>query len=224
MNCNRSYSHQPGLSRHKKVCMTPQTETQKSHNDLSYVHENERLNKVIEDLQRRVEEMERTPRQNIVNNNSQVNIAINGFGLQDRSYITERFLNTCVRQCGQGIVELAKAIHFHPDHPENSNLKADSISAVEKHGRIQVYNGKKWNYEDVEGVLRKVFDNHLQILDGHLNDNADELRVTFGTQTFNIVDGWYDGIRNYHPQKSKEFKKVTNNLKLMILSNTKNQP
>lgn len=232
--CNRTYAHQTGLSRHKKTCAIAALETK----PVDVTENSAELNNIINSLLKRMNRMEEeltylrsiknsTGNTNTINTSiiapntsNTLNVTINKFGIQDRSYLNERFLNTCVRQKGQGIVELAKATHFHPDHEENHNIRAESVSAVEKRNRLQIHNGKQWDFADLRDILKQLFNANYQILDEHLNDNADMLRTLFGEHTFKIIDQWYDNMRNCDPEKSKEFRETIHKLKLMIMSNS----
>ena len=235
-NCNRVYAQQAGLSRHKRSCKFDAYQSEKPpvtdnvHGQLMVMME--RMYEQMKVMEQEIRELKL--RNSTVTNNTSINttdsssttiapctnITINQFGVQDRSYIGEKFLHTCVRQKVLGIVELAKAVHFHPDHQENHNIRAGSLTSVDKQNRLQVHNGKQWEYADLKDVLTKVFNMNYQILDEHLNDNADLLRSLYGEHTFRITNQWYDVMRNCNFNSSRDFKDAIHKLKLMVLSNS----
>jgi len=72
----------------------------------------------------KIAELEKRPvgSTSIVNKNS-INIHINGFGKEDLSYITPEAIAACLKQVYGSVPALIKAVHFHPDHPENHNVQ-----------------------------------------------------------------------------------------------------
>ncbi len=56
-------------------------------------------------------------------NTNNINIHINGFGKEDISYITPEAIAACLKQVYGSVPALIKAVHFHPDHPENHNVR-----------------------------------------------------------------------------------------------------
>ena len=153
-----------------------------------------------------------------INNSTIVNnITVNKFSMPNKTYISDRFLTACVRQRGDGVVELTRAIHFNADHPENHNVRARSRTAIERYNTVDVFNGNTWECSDGKQIIKKLFDSHYEILDSHRGDNEEELRSVMGSHMYGIVDKWFDGMRNYSPE-SKEYKDVTHKMKMLLLS------
>ena len=79
------------------------------------------------------------------NNNTQNNtIILNNYGNENKEYITENTLTYLVKRPGIAIRRLIEKMHFHPDHPENHNLKA----ANKRSDLVQVIEDNKWQYRD----------------------------------------------------------------------------
>lgn len=83
--------------------------------------------------------------QNQTNNNNNIQININAYGKEDMSYIKDhpnfkRFMLKCFSQQHNGLCEYVSKKHFHPDHPENHNIR----KLNKKDNFIQVHDGKKW--------------------------------------------------------------------------------
>ena len=72
---------------------------------------------------------------NNTNNNNTINIHIHNFGSEDTSYITTDMQKELLVKCSEGLMQMIKIIHFHPDHPENANVRLKSVKqkTVEVH-------------------------------------------------------------------------------------------
>jgi hypothetical protein len=95
-----------------------------------------------------------TVNNNAVNNN----VIINAFGKEDISYLTEhkgfkKFMVNCLRSKAEGMVEFIAKKHFHPDHPENHNLR----KLNKKDEFIEVKTGKEWKTRYSEDVMFDLF-------------------------------------------------------------------
>lgn len=158
--CNRKFNSQPNHSRHQKICK------QNKEN----LEDNE-LRCIVSDLQGQIAELKaqvqtscskQTPQQvsntNCQTNNGTINYIINNFGKEDTSYITSHpafsaFMTKCIRTKAEGVLEYITKKHFHPDHPENHNIR----KLNKKDDFIEVKSGKEWRLRFKEDVLDDVF-------------------------------------------------------------------
>lgn len=95
--------------------------------------------------------------QNNVQNQQNNNIIINAFGKEDISYITnhpnlKNFLTKIMRMKDKGICEYLTKKHFHPDHPENHNIRRLN----KKDKMMEYHDGKKWRPYHKEDILDQV--------------------------------------------------------------------
>ena len=155
---------------------------------------------------------------NVDNRQNTINVFVAPFGCENRGYISDAFLTQCLKEKGRGIVELAKAVHFHNGHPENQNIRASKSDAL-KHKGVMVYDRGLWRMSDRDTILRKVFDNNYDMLDYHMGNNEDKLREQFGSALFNKVEAWFDNMRNYDVN-SDEYKKCLRDLTWMVINET----
>lgn len=155
---------------------------------------------------------------NVDNRQSTINVFVAPFGCENRAYISDAFLTQCLKEKGRGIVELAKAVHFHNSHPENQNIRASKSDAL-KHKGVSIYDRGSWRLSDRDTVLRKVFDNNYDMLDYHMGNNEDKLREQFGSALFNKIEAWFDNMRNYDIN-SEEYKKCLRDLTWMVINET----
>lgn len=151
--CSKRFTTSSSKSRHQKLCKI------KPSSDMNSVLE------VVNDLQNKVKELENklgerdlagpTTNYNTTNNNSVVNnIIINAFGKEDISYLTEhkgfkKFMINCIRNRAEGVVDFIAKKHFHPDHPENHNVR----KLNKKDDFIEVKTGKEWKTRFSEDVV-----------------------------------------------------------------------
>lgn len=111
-------------------------------------------------------------------------IIINNHGEEDLKYITAEYLTELLKIPYNSVPQLVKQIHFHPEHPENHNLKITN----KKLPYIQVYMDKQWQVKDKKQIIDSIVDKSIGILDEHfdeqdkLNDSQKERYITF-TQT-----------------------------------------
>lgn len=219
--CKKQFRHIQSLSRHKKLC-------KKSKSDEILRNEIEELKQLLHEHMADTKKIipsipssgtTNNTTNNITNNN--INIILSRFGHEDRSYIPEAFLTKCLRQKGQGVVELAKVTHFHPNHPNNHNIKAKNFTSLMKQGGLNVFNGDRWEMVDRDLALKNVFDNNYFVLDYHMGSNEEKLRREFGTHVFNNVEAWFDKMRNYD-DKNRDFRDIIKKLRWMVLSESEN--
>lgn len=95
---------------------------------------------------------------NIQNAQNITNITINAIGREDISYITQHtkftdFMVRCIRDKMDGVCNYLVKKHFHPDHPENHNIK----KLNKKDDFMECFDGRKWKIRYVEDILEDTF-------------------------------------------------------------------
>ena len=127
---------------------------------------------------------------NIYNNNyfSQNNIIIHNHGEEDIHYISQDYLTELIKLPFQAIPKLIKHIHFHPEHPENHNIKITN----KKEPYIRVYKNQKWNFADKKKVIGGMLDKSVSILDNHFSEQGSQFsevqKIRYGDFTENFSD------------------------------------
>ena len=89
------------------------------------------------------------------NNSNNVTININGLGKENTTYLTEKFMTKCIKNKLKGVMDYLESKHFHIGHPENHNLK----KLTKKDSFMECFDGKKWNTQYCDDILRDVFNN-----------------------------------------------------------------
>jgi hypothetical protein len=186
-HCGKNYSHRQSLHRHKTKCAFTLKSEQKFE---ERIEEIERVNR---ELQLQILEKDKHDKElkeqignlldrlgssskienkiienNIENVENQTNITINYFGNENLDYITNKVLISCIGKVYGSIQALVETIHFHPDHPENHNIKITN----KKLQHAQVMNrDKKWKLVHRNQVIEQLMDKSYQLLEDSFAEN-----------------------------------------------------
>jgi hypothetical protein len=163
--CNTIYSSCSALSRHKSKQVCSREKSLEKVDAPVIVHQ---LQEDIEKLKQQIQLYEAKSGNNTnsrntqhinshnqQNNSNNVTININGLGKEDTSYLTEKFMTKCIKNKLKGVMDYLESKHFHIGHPENHNLK----KLTKKDSFMECFDGKKWNTQYSDDILRDVFNN-----------------------------------------------------------------
>ena len=99
---------------------------------------------------------------NITNSNNTNNVIIvNNYGKENTNYLSDEYLKKLLDKPFDGIQNLIKNIHFHPNHPENHNVKITN----KKMPYALVWNDKIWETRKKKEVIEDLVDKGYMILD-----------------------------------------------------------
>ena len=124
-----------------------------------------------------------TSHNNSNNNDNSINIHINNYGSENMDYIKKGELTKLLTGAFHAIPKLIEKIHFHPEHPENHNIKITN----KKEPYIKVRKDDKWQLQDKKETLEHLVDNKYYILEDHfadLDDNALKAHTTAMIEKF----------------------------------------
>lgn len=177
--CNRTFSGSRYLTMHKKTCNrgSPQNCTDTSGSIL--VAMQKQLAEVTKQLQYLQENQQAMQQPCQVNNNIQNNITniiinTNDFGSEDRSYITDEDMQSCLD--AMHLSPLVDQVYFNPEHPENHTVKLKS----EKRGRMWARQEGVWIEVDMNASIDTMMDTEFRhlckfFLDGEMKDETIDL-------------------------------------------------
>ena len=112
---------------------------------------------------------------NVTNNiNTQQNVFINAHGQENLDYITSKYLNNLLKIPYGAVPKLLKDIHFHPEHPENCNIRITN----KKLRYAKVWENNKWRIKDKKEIIENMVDKGFNIIDGQFLNNCDITRKT----------------------------------------------
>jgi len=174
--CNKEYSRNDSLKRHiDKFCKKTKKQSDQSSLLELMSQQMEHQNKQMEEMRKQhaleIEKLlEKVGNSNINNNiTTNQNVFINSHGHENLDYITGRYLNNLLKIPYGAIPKLLKNIHFHPDHPENCNVKITN----KKLRYAKVWEGDKWNVKDKKEVIENMVDKGFNIIDSQYISNKE---------------------------------------------------
>ena len=156
-HCKRQFTDARHLSRHDTFCIKKEMAV---------------MRQTIEELKQPNTVNNNTTTINVINNNNNnsnniinINIVVNNFGSEDRSYITKEDMLECLDT--MKIKKLVDSIYFHPDHPENHTIKLKS----EKKKRVIIRNEGNWVEEDMNTSIDSIMHRENSSLSSYFYDN-----------------------------------------------------
>ena len=136
-----------------------------------------------------------TNNNNTTNNNTQtITININCHGKENMEHISPHYIEYLIGRPFTSTTELIKRIHFHPDHPENRNVKISN----KKLPWAEVYDGDRWIIRKKKDVLEEMVDQGFNTVDDAYQ-RADLSKIT------EFQKSRYEDYQ--HQYKGKELKK-----------------
>jgi len=218
--CNKQFKHRQSKFTHQKKCeykdknimlnfLKEQLEEMKKREDNfkeEWKQERIKMKLEVENL------LEKVSTNNITNNNTinikEQNIIVNNFGNENIDYLKESYFNFLLKAPYSSVPRLLKDLHFHPNHPENHNVKITN----KKLPYASVWEGNKWNLRDKKQVIENMVVKGFNIIDGQNNTIN------------NLESEKYKRYDNFHTKfegMDKELHKTINKETEMILINNK---
>ena len=186
--CGRDFKHRQSKFTHQKKCdgkdnntifvyLKEQLEEMKHRENLlkeEWKEEKIQMKLEIESLLEKVGN-------NITNNTINIkeqNIILNNFGNENIDYFHHKYFNFLLKSPFSSVPAFLKDLNFHPNHPENHNVKITNI----KLPYASVWEGNKWNIRDKKQVIENMV-----------------------VKGFNIIDGQNEIINKLDPEKQKRY-------------------
>ena len=218
--CKKIYSTNSNLHKHKKKCKNVKVENYvkvanhvKVANDVNLI---KHMHNQIEELKQEKAEMKKSIEVllekvgNVTNNiNTQQNVFINTHGQENLDYITSKYLNNLLRIPYGAVSKLLKDIHFHPEHPENCNIKITN----KKLRYATVWEGDKWKIKNKREIIESMVDKGFNIIDGQYNKNKDNLE--------NLKKKKYLEFQDKFENKDKKLhKELLKDMEVLVINNS----
>lgn len=217
--CSKEFKHRQSKFTHQKKCeykdkniminfFKEQLEEMKKREDNlkeEWKQERIKMKLEIENL------LEKVSTNNITNNTINIkeqNIILNNFGNENIDYLKESYFNFLLKAPFSSVPRLLKDLHFHPNHPENHNVKITN----KKLPYASVWEGNKWNLRDKNQVIENMVVKGFNIIDGQ-NDTINNLETEKHKR--------YDDFQNKFHGMDKDLHKTLNKETEIILINNK---
>ena len=232
--CNKIYSKTSNLKRHLETCkdklkkeklkeeeaslekeeiaLMKQIMAQKDEENQLYKEEMALMRKQIELLMTKIGSTN-IENNNCNNTNNTVNIQINGWGEEDRSHLTDKFLRFCYDRPFTSIQRVIEAIYFNPDCPNNWNVMIKD----DKSSKALIYNREKdaWIKKESNGVVDDLMHTGYSILDENFDKQKDANKLTnrLIEKFTNFQDFFAKGDKEYEKRLATEIKELLINYK-----------
>lgn len=216
--CKRVFTRFDNLNRHiNKYCKM------KKSNEGELKKENLLLKKELYELKKQVEvlinkqinisniQTNNFENSNINSNNSQ--ITINNFGYENLDYISESVYKKLLNIPTTAITKLIEYKYFHPEHPENHNIKITNVH--DKYAKI--YKDNKWLLNHKKDLIEELVDNGYADFEEFKDLNEEELSAKV-IEKYSLLEKKYKNKKNLI-FKNTELSIINNSNKLDILEN-----
>jgi len=133
-----------------------------------------------------------------INNNTNYHIHLHPFGEENTEYLTDEMRMKCL-ECGfPGLQEILKQIYFNEQHPENHNVKLQSI----KHEIVLVYSkDQDWEHKPLDDTV-----------DNMIKNSQREIRLVLKEPEIRLLQKMAEIFSPSPSQRSNTKKKVTAHL------------
>ena len=236
--CNKTFSRLDNLKRHvEKVCKekdkkekAKQEETdlikqlmdqkdaemvKKDEENQLYKEEMALMRKQIELLMTKIgnTNIETQNNTNIETQNNTTNIQINGWGHEDTSHLTDKFLRFCYDRPFTSIQRVIEAVYFNPNCPKNWN----TMIKDDKSSKALIYDAEKktWLKKETNGVVDDLMHTGYGILDSNFDKQKDANKLTdrIIEKFTGFQDFYAKGDKHYEKRLATEIKELLINYK-----------
>ena len=201
--CNKIFSRKDSLKRHiEKVCSKKFNEGKENMIGLKL-----KLQDKEDEIIKLKKEIELLGKSKCVNNIKNVNneITINNYGYENLDYLTNNIFLRLLKMPSNAITKLIEYKYFHPDHPENHNIKITNIH--NKYAKI--YKNNKWLLNHKKDLIEELVDNGYADFEEFRDLNEYEISNKV-LEKYKLMESKYN--------KNKD--KIIENTELSIINNT----
>ena len=145
----------------------------------------------------------------ITNNTNNINIThihINNYGKENTDYITDDFLVKAIKRHTGSVPALLKHLHFHPEHPENHNVRMPN----KRDKYMQVLRNGEWKHEN----RRKVIDSLVEQGKNYIMDSD-----VYNDGSPNVPTTYRKYMERMHDEDDHVLSDVCNDVEIMLLDN-----
>jgi hypothetical protein len=223
--CKKIYSKNSNLHRHIRKCPYKNNKLFKYSEDsvdqnnlMEYIKIIKQENEIIKKEKDTIEQEKSIMKKEIeklinrvgaTNINIQQNIYINNHGSENLDYLNNQYLTALLKSPYTSIQNLLKTIYFHPNHPENHNIKI--LNRKEKYA--VVYKDGDWELRNKRDVIDNIVDNSYNMMDCYFDDKSILLE---NNKQQKFLDFQKDYLNN-----SKTKKNIEKDTELIILNGQK---
>ena len=150
---------------------------------------------------------------NIETQNNTTNIQINGWGHEDTSHLTDKFLRFCYDRPFTSIQRVIEAVYFNPNCPKNWN----TMIKDDKSSKALIYDREKdaWLKKETIGILEDLVHTGYSMLDENFDKQRDANKLTdrLIEKFTNFQDFYAKGDKQFEKRLATEIKELLINYK-----------
>jgi hypothetical protein len=154
--CGKSYHHSQSLHTHKKRCSERKDQYEKKLEAIEAVHKKEK-----EEMRKQIESLLEKVGHSTTHIENQTNIHINYYGYENLEYVSDKFFQQMINIPYGSIPQIIKYIHFHPQHPENHNVKITN----KKLPYASIFKNDKWELAHKTKVIEELMQKGYGLMD-----------------------------------------------------------
>ena len=135
-------------------------------------------------------------------NNVHINVVMPKDFMQGETmeHITNKFLFECLK--AKNIPLLLETVHFHPDHPENTNVRVKNV----KMNIMEIVDDSEWKPKQKDYVLCHMVNHGYRILSAFYKEHKDKIECKLDDEELEELFCWFE-------QMNKEDKCLLKDLK-----------
>lgn len=197
IHCKKEFSRSDSLNRHiNNRCKVKNDMFTVLYNKIDMlIKENEELKKQLKKEKSNKNNKHNNNSFNTVKNNK---IEINNYGSENIDYITEKVFKRLLNTPLSAIPKLIELKHFHPEHPENHNIKITNI-----HDKFaKIYKDKKWLVKHKKDVIQELVENGYADFEEFKDLNEDQLAEKI-KEKYEIMEKYYSDQEEKLLEKSE---------------------
>jgi hypothetical protein len=218
INCKKELASKQSLLRHEEYCNgLDKFQCDLCHKLLSslnskYRHKKNKVcerNGTIIKYESTTTETESTTTNTTINNNNGTinNITINimPFGKENIQYISNStgFVNKCLGNGLQGLLDVIKSKHFNDKHPENKNIIKDN----KRDKFLKIYNGTKWEHKLKDNVIKDIIDKCIALMDSISDDYMEDLTPQNLSKYIDKIQDYFILLKSLNKDYQEEYLK-----------------
>jgi hypothetical protein len=110
---------------------------------------------------------------NTINQNTNINFNLNPYG-KEKLVIPDEIYQKGIKNLINGICKLIEYIHYNIDHPENQNIKLNSLSSK----YIEYFNGIDWMTALKDSMVHNLITDKKNMIDEYFDDKMEKGKIS----------------------------------------------
>lgn len=132
------------------------------------------------------------------------------FGLEKFRHISHKYIQSIIKEPVSGMLQFIQDYHFNPKRLQFHNIR------ISKDKRIEVYNGKRWEIEDVDMIIQQL----LTIYRDTIEFTVDKINLP--AEEYVVFSNHLDNLFTNPNEESSKYKSLVHELRFILETKLKN--